>query len=168
MNISNCDRFVISNLGENVCDEDVKEVLKDVMAEKQLLELSVHPTGSTSSKIIKDVDPGEITKITKLINNKVFKGRKLYCKPHVPMTPPKIRNKKKSKNLNSTENGKDERLAEFVFSDDDEVEESFEDSVESLEEEKSKKRSNELAELSPIDKNSAVKKGKPALTGNSN
>ena len=61
--------------------------------------------------------------------------------------------------MNSTENGKDERLAEFVFSDDDEEEESFEDSVESLEEEKSKKRSTELAELSPIDKNSAVKRG---------
>ena len=99
LDFSNCDGVVISNLGENVTDHDVREVLKSVVAKKELSVVTIHPTGSTSSKIVKDVNPDKIAALTKQINKKIFMGRKLYCKPHVPISPPKGSNKNKRAQL---------------------------------------------------------------------
>ena len=77
LDFSNCDRVVISNHGENATDHDVRQVLKSVVAKKELSVVTIHPTGSTSSKIVKDVNPDKITVLTNQINKKIFMGRKL-------------------------------------------------------------------------------------------
>ena len=59
------------------------------MPKEDLESMTVHPTGSTRSKIIKDVNISLIKKITKKIDSKSFKGRLLHCRPHVPVSPPK-------------------------------------------------------------------------------
>ena len=54
--------------------------------------MTVHPTGSTRSKIIKNFDPALVNMITKKIDSKSYKGRMLHCRPHVPVSPDKKEN----------------------------------------------------------------------------
>ena len=86
--ITNCDGFVISNLDEEASIDDIKIILKGIAADDAISGISIHPTGSTRSKIVKDIDPTLVTKITKKIDNKSYKGRLLHCRPHVPVSPP--------------------------------------------------------------------------------
>ena len=88
-NISNCDGFVISNLEENSTTEDIKAIIKGSVPDEALQVITVHPTGSTRNKIIKDIEISLVKTITRKIDNKSFKGRLLHCRPHVPITPPK-------------------------------------------------------------------------------
>ena len=74
---------------EDATIEDIKAIIKGSIPEEPLEEITVHPTGSMRSKIIKDVDPSLVSAITKKVENKSFKGRLLHCRPHVPITPPK-------------------------------------------------------------------------------
>ena len=94
--ITNCDGFVISNLDEDTTVDEIKLILKGTASEEEIAGISVHPTGSTRSKIIKDIDPKLVNMITKKVESKSFKGRLLHCRPHVPVTPPK----KKTENDN--------------------------------------------------------------------
>jgi hypothetical protein len=87
--VTNCDGFVISNLEEDATLEDIKEIMKELVPEDALERITVHPTGSIRSKIIKDVDIALVNRITKKVDNKSYKGRLLHCRPHVPVTPPK-------------------------------------------------------------------------------
>ena len=87
--VTNCDGFVISNLEEDATLEDIKAIMKEVVPEDALERITVHPTGSIRSKIIKDVDIALVNHITKKVDNKSYKGRLLHCRPHVPVTPPK-------------------------------------------------------------------------------
>ena len=87
--ISNCDGFVISNLDEATTIDDIRVILKGVAPDDAISGMTVHPTGSTRSKMIKDIDPALVTTIAKKVDSKSFKGRLLHCRPHVPVTPPK-------------------------------------------------------------------------------
>ena len=82
-------RTVISNLEEDTTIEDIKAIIKGSIPEEALEEITVYPTGSMRSKIIKDVDPSLVSAITKRVGKKWFKGRLPHCRPHVPITPPK-------------------------------------------------------------------------------
>ena len=93
-NVTNCDGFVISNLDEETTVEDIKTILKGTATEEAIAGLTVHPTGSTRSKIIKDIDPALVNIITKKIDSKSYKGRLLHCRPHVPVSPSKKENNK--------------------------------------------------------------------------
>ena len=85
----NCDGIVVSNLVENNTLDDIQEMLKGLVPDDALREVTVHPTGSTRSKIIKNVDKDGIRKIIGKFNNKTFKGRILYCRQNVTTTPEK-------------------------------------------------------------------------------
>ena len=89
IDITNCDGVVISNLDEDVVIEDIKTIIKTAVPNDVLDKITVHPTGSTRSKIVKDFDVTLVKNITKKVNSKSFKGRLLHCRPHVPVTPPK-------------------------------------------------------------------------------
>ena len=101
-NVTNCDGFVISNLDEDITIEEIKLILKGAAKDEDIDGISVHPTGSTRSKIIKDIDPTLVNRITKKVDSKSFKGRLLHCRPHVPVTPPK--KEVHNKNTNQDEN----------------------------------------------------------------
>lgn len=98
-NITNCDGFVISNLEEEASIEDIMTILKGIAADEAISGISIHPTGSTRSKIIKDIDPTLVTKITQKIDNKSYKGRLLHCRPHVPVSPPAKKPEKPEANV---------------------------------------------------------------------
>ena len=85
----NCDGIVVSNLVENNTLDDIQEMLKGLVPDDALREVTVHPTGSTRSKIIKNVDKDGIRKIIGKLNNKTYKGRILYCRQNVTTTPVK-------------------------------------------------------------------------------
>ena len=87
--ITNCDGFVISNLEEDATIDDIKTIIKEAVPEDVIGKITIHPTGSMRSKIIKDVDIALVNRITQKIDNKSYKGRLLHCRPHVPVTPPK-------------------------------------------------------------------------------
>ena len=89
MNITNCDGFILSNLEENATMEEIKTIIKGAAPEDIIQNISMHPTGSTRSKIIKDIDVAYVHQITKKVNQRSFKGRLIHCRPHVPVTPPK-------------------------------------------------------------------------------
>ena len=90
--ITNCDGFVISNLDEDSTIDDIKSILKNAATDEAIAEMTVHPTGSTRSKIIKNFDPALVNMITKKIDSKSYKGRMLHCRPHVPVSPDKKEN----------------------------------------------------------------------------
>ena len=83
------DGFVISNLEESTTREDIEIILKNSVKKEDIEKMTVHPTGSTRSKLIKDIAKESIVNIIKKVDKKSYKGRLLYCKPHVPVTPPK-------------------------------------------------------------------------------
>ena len=101
-NVTNCDGLVISNLDEGITIDEIKLILKGAAKDEDIDGISVHPTGSVRSKIIKDIDPTLVNGITKKVNSKSFKGRLLHCRPHVPVTPPK--KEVQNKNTNQDEN----------------------------------------------------------------
>ena len=86
--ISNCDGFVISNLEEDASIEEIKRIIKGAAPDSDIAGITVHPTGSTRSKIVKDINPVLVKNISKKIENKSYKGRLLHCRPHVPISPP--------------------------------------------------------------------------------
>ena len=87
--VTNCDGFVISNLDEETTIDDIKTMLKGAATDDAISGITVHPTGSLRSKIVKDIDPALVTAITKTIDSKSYRGRLIHCRPHVPVTPPK-------------------------------------------------------------------------------
>ena len=97
-NVTNCDGFVISNLDEDITIEEIKLILKGAAKDEDIDGISVHPTGSTRSKIIKDIDPTLVNRITKKVDSKSFKGILLHCCPHVPVSPPKKEMQNKNTN----------------------------------------------------------------------
>ena len=66
--------------------------MKDTIPDDVLSKISIHPTGSTRSKIVKDVDVSHAMSIARKLDSKSFKGRLLHCRPHVPLSPPKTQN----------------------------------------------------------------------------
>ena len=88
-NISNCDGVIISNLEEDTTTEDIKFIMKGTLPKESMEKITVHPTDSTRSKLIKDMDLTLVSKIAKHVDKKSYKGRLLHCRPHVPVTPPK-------------------------------------------------------------------------------
>ena len=89
LNITNCDGFILSNLEENATVDEIKTIIKGAAPEDVIENISMHPTGSTRSKIIKDIDIAYVHQITKRVNQRSYKGRLVHCRPHVPLTPPK-------------------------------------------------------------------------------
>ena len=85
----NVDGFIISNLGEKTTREDIVSVLKSIVNSEDLEKFTVHPTGSTRSKLIKDINKDKINAIVKFVDMKSYQGRLLHCRPHVPMSPQK-------------------------------------------------------------------------------
>ena len=94
---------MISNQEENISVDEIKKTMKGIESDKDIAGISVHPTGSTRSKIIKDIHPVLVKNITKRIENKSYKGRLLHCKPHVPVSPPN----KKISSINPVKEPKD-------------------------------------------------------------
>ena len=86
--VSNCDGMVLSNLEEDCTIEDVKKILKGALNEADLETISIHPTGSTRSKLIKDIK-NDIASVANKIDGKSYHGRLLHCRPHVAISPVK-------------------------------------------------------------------------------
>ena len=89
--ITNCDGIVISNLEEDATLEDIKLILEKTVPDDDIAKITFHPTGSTRSKIVKNIDISLVRRIAKKVDNKSFKGRLLHCRPHVPVSPPKLK-----------------------------------------------------------------------------
>ena len=83
------DGLTLDNLKENSSDTDIMELLLKVVTESELENVSILPTGSTKSKILRFPDPKVIPAIWKKIDKKVIEGRMIHSRPHVPLTPPK-------------------------------------------------------------------------------
>ena len=82
------DGLVIDNLKEGAKDEEILELLKKTCKDTDLENVQIIPTGSTRSKLIKGIAKNLLTPISKTIDKKVIGGNILYCRPHVPATPP--------------------------------------------------------------------------------
>ena len=52
-------------------------------------QLTILPSESSRKRIIKTEDISLIQKIVDKLDNKSMKGRLIYCRPHIPATPPK-------------------------------------------------------------------------------
>ena len=87
--IEGCDGIVIENLEENTKNEDLIALIRNSCPEETLNSLTIHPTGSLRSKLIKDLDPKLIPVLTRRLDKKSVAGRLIFCRPHVPRTPPK-------------------------------------------------------------------------------
>ena len=85
---SNVDGMVLSNLDEDCTVQDIKNILKGSMNEADLEKITVHPAGSTRSKLIKDIKQN-IGSLARRIEVKSFGGRLIHCRPHVPISPVK-------------------------------------------------------------------------------
>ena len=85
---SNVDGMVLSNLDEDCTVQDIKNILKGSMNEADLEKITVHPAGSTRSKLIKDIKQN-IGSLARRIEGKSFGGRLIHCRPHVPISPVK-------------------------------------------------------------------------------
>ena len=72
---------------EDVSVEEIKRIMKGAAPDSDIEGITVHPTGSTRSKIIKDINPVLVKNISKKIENKSYRGRLLHCRPHVPISP---------------------------------------------------------------------------------
>ena len=88
VDITNCDGIVISNLEEKASEDDIKKILNGVALEDEVNVMTIHPTGSMRSKIVKNVNSSKIKMITRKIDQKMHMGRILHCRPHVPVSPP--------------------------------------------------------------------------------
>ena len=86
---SKFDGLTIDNLKENASELDIMEMLQKVCDEEELTNMSIHPTGSTKSKLVKIPDPKTITFICSKLDKKIVDGRMIHSRPHVPVTPPK-------------------------------------------------------------------------------
>ena len=83
------DGITIDNLKENSTEE---AILSKVCNKEQLEKLSIHPMGSTKSKLIKCTDQKLILSIGHKLDKKIHEGKMIYSRPHVPFTPPKPSN----------------------------------------------------------------------------
>ena len=84
----NCDGIIINNLPEDITEGDINVILNaEVLNSAE--NITIHPTGTTRSRLIKGINFNQMGALIKKIENKSFKGRLLHCKPHVPVTPPK-------------------------------------------------------------------------------
>ena len=62
--------------------------MKGAASEEVITGITIHPTGSTRSKIVKNVNPALIRNISNSIDNKSYTGRLFHCRPHVLVSPP--------------------------------------------------------------------------------
>ena len=84
----NCDGLAVSNLPDDITDEDIKKMLESKVLNSSD-GISIHPTGTLRSRLIKDVSIHMISEIVRKFDNKSIGGRIIHCRPHVPTTPPK-------------------------------------------------------------------------------
>ena len=52
--------------------------------------VSIHPSESSRSRLIKDIEFSFISEVFKRMDNKMCNGSLIHCRPHIPITPPKI------------------------------------------------------------------------------
>ena len=90
---SKFDGITLDNLKENSSDLEIMELLEKVCTNEELKDIKIHPTGSTKSKLLTFSDIKPIPAIWKKIDQKIFDGRMIHSRPHVPLTPPKTANK---------------------------------------------------------------------------
>ena len=85
----NCDGVVLTNLNENSTKEDIQELMKGLIDDDALDKISVHPTGSVTRKVVKDITRENVAKIIKGTNKKIHNGKTVYCQQNVTLTPVK-------------------------------------------------------------------------------
>ena len=85
----NCDGVVLTNIKENSTKEDIQELLKGIIDDDALDKISVHPTGSFTRKVVKDITRENVAKIIKGTNKKIHNGKTVYCQQNVKVTPEK-------------------------------------------------------------------------------
>ena len=83
------DGVTLDNLKENSTDNEIMELLRKVCSMEEMENITIHPTGSTKSKLLKFSDQKPIPAIWKKMDQKIFDGRMIHSRPHVPLTPPK-------------------------------------------------------------------------------
>jgi hypothetical protein len=83
-----CDGVVLSNLPDDITDDDIKKLI-----EKAVLngsdEVSILPSETSRSRLIKAKDKSLIQKIVNKIDSKSINGRLIHGRPHVLIKPPK-------------------------------------------------------------------------------
>ena len=84
----NCDGLVLSNLPDDIADEDIKKILESKVLNSSD-GISIHPSGTLRSRLIKDISINMISEIVRKVDNKTIDGRIIHCRPHVPSTPSK-------------------------------------------------------------------------------
>ena len=83
------DGIVLDNLKENVTDEEVRNILALKCPAEDLSDVTIHPLGSSKSKLIKDIKSSILQSIVNKVNKSVIDGTQVHCHLHVPVTPPK-------------------------------------------------------------------------------
>ena len=83
-----CDGLIIDNVPEDITDEDITRILESAVL-NSAEGVTIQPTGSLKSKLIKNVNFSNIPILMRKIEGKNYQGKTLHCKPHVPVTPPK-------------------------------------------------------------------------------
>ena len=83
------DGIVLDNLKENMTDEEVRNILALKCPAEDLSDVTIHPLGSSKSKLIKDIKSSILQSIVNKVNGSVIDGTQVHCHLHVPVTPPK-------------------------------------------------------------------------------
>ena len=84
----NCDGIILSNVAEDITEDEIKKILESAVPNSSE-GISIHPAGSSKSRLIKDLDLSVISQILKKTDIKTFGGKTIHCRLHVPSTPPK-------------------------------------------------------------------------------
>ena len=110
----NCDGFVLSNLPDDTTDAAIEQMIEKVVLNGSE-QVSILPSESSRKRFIKTEDKSLIQKIVDKLNNKSLKGRLIYCRPHIPTTPPKKAvPSETNEDTEAAKNKKDEQIAVTV------------------------------------------------------
>ena len=85
----NCDGLVFSNLPEDISNDELEKVMEKCVVNCSD-QVSILPGESLRSRFIKINNINLISEFVRKMDNKSYQGRLLHCRPHVPVTPPKL------------------------------------------------------------------------------
>ena len=115
-NDENCKGFILSNLKENVTDQEVLDILRNELGDENLEKIEIKSMGENKkSKLIVGLDTGNVTPASKKLDKIVVDGSVIHCKLFIPATPPNIAfndDEKKDDDTTKQDNGNKEPATE--------------------------------------------------------
>ena len=105
-----CDGLILGNLPDDTSDDDIKKLF-----EKAVLNssdgISIHPSGTIRSRLIQNIKTEHLDEIVKTTDKMSLKGNLIYCRPHVPATPPKLKDNEEENEIKVDDKPKESRTA---------------------------------------------------------